>query len=291
VPSVTEQLDIKRENVVAEPYGRNTAPCIGLAATLLSKKNPKATMMLLPADHVIKNGECFQKILKSAAQVALSTGKLVTLGIVPDRPATGYGYIKFGRLVDEIDDIEVYQANRFTEKPDEERAKSFLEAGSYYWNSGMFVWRVDVILEEIRQHMPKLHNGLMEIEKHIGKPDLQKVIADVYARQESVSIDYGVMEKSSHVLAIPVDIGWSDVGDWAAMDNVFEQDSDGNVVQANHVAIDTQNCTIYQKDSTRTIATIGLDNMVIVDTKDGLLVIRKERAQQVRDIVKTMDKR
>lgn len=287
---VIEQLGIPQENVIMEPVGRNTAPCVGLAATFLQNKDPSATMIILPADHVVKKTERFLEVIKRAIEAASSTGQLVTLGIVPDYPATGYGYIQFGKLIDEVNEIGVYKAGKFTEKPDIETAKRLLEKGNYYWNSGMFVWRVDVILEEIKQHMPALHDGLIEIKKRIGKPDLEKVIAEVYASQESISIDYGVMEKSARVLAIPADIGWSDVGDWSAIDSVFEQDKDGNIVQANHVAIDMHNCTIYQKDSTRIIATIGLDNVVIVDTEDGLLVMRKERAQQVRDIVKEIEK-
>jgi mannose-1-phosphate guanylyltransferase len=284
--SVIEQLDIPPQNVIMEPIGRNTAPCVGLAAIVLERKDPSATMILLPADHVIKNGDQFLNILKLATQVASSERQLVTLGIMPDRPATGYGYIQLGKLVDEADDIGVYEVDRFTEKPDEKTAKRFLEEGNYYWNSGMFVWRIDVILDEIMQHMPGLHADLMEIKRHMGKPDLEQIIAGVYRKQESISIDYGVMEKSSQVLAIPADIGWSDVGDWSALDSVFDRDGNGNVVKANHVGIDTKNCVIYQQETDRRIATVGLENLVIIDTQDTLLVMPKQKSQKVRDILK-----
>ena len=277
------QLDLLAENRIVEPVGRNTAPCIGLAAIMLEAKDPQGVMVVLPADHVIKKRERFLEILKRAIEVARTGNHLVTLGIVPDHPATGYGYIHRGELFGENDGIEVYRVQRFTEKPSENTAERFLREGGYYWNSGMFIWRVDVILAEIEQLMPRLYAGLQEIKEHLDKPDQDVVIRKVYQAQEPVSIDYGVMERSSHVLMIPADIGWSDVGDWSALDAIFEKDVDGNIVQANHLVIDTANSVIYSTQD-RPVATIGLENVVIVETEEALLVMDKARAQEVRKI-------
>ena len=284
-----DQLDLPAENLIVEPVGRNTAPCIGLAAIMLEAKDPQGVMVVLPADHVIKKQERFLEILKRAIEVAKTGNYLVTLGIVPDHPATGYGYIHRGELFGENDGIEVYRVQRFTEKPSENTAKRFLSEGGYYWNSGMFIWRVDVILAEIEQRMPQLYAGLQEIKEHLDKPDCDVVIRKVYQEQEPISIDYGVMEPSSHALMIPADIGWSDVGDWSALDAIFEKDENGNIVQANHLAIDTTNSVVYSTQD-RPVATIGLENVVIIETEEALLVMDKARAQEVREIVKKIKK-
>jgi len=298
-----DQLDLPAENLIVEPVGRNTAPCIGLAAIMLEAKDPHGVMVVLPADHVIKKRERFLEILKRAIEVAKTGNYLVTLGIVPDHPATGYGYIhcgphgispyqvipQGGELFGENDGIEVYRVQRFTEKPSENTAERFLSEGGYYWNSGMFIWRVDVILAEIEQRMPQLYAGLQEIKEHLDKPDRDIVIRKVYQEQEPISIDYGVMERSSRALMIPADIGWSDVGDWSALDALFEKDENENIVQANHLAIDTINSVVYSTQD-RPVATIGLDNIVIIETEEALLVMDKARAQEVREIVKKIKK-
>jgi len=282
-----EQLDIPPENIIVEPMGRSTAPCIGLAAIMLEAKSPQAVMIVLPADHVIKKTEKFLEILKRAIEVASFGTHLVTLGIVPDHPATGYGYIHRGEFFNAMDGIEVYRVQDFAEKPDEETAKQFLEKGDYYWNSGMFIWRVDAILAEIGRHMPALYAGLLEIKGHLREPDVDAVIAQVYRDQDPISIDYGVMERSSTVLMIPTDVGWNDVGDWVAFDVLFDKDQDGNVVQAMHVGLDTKNSVIFAPNSkqNKIIATMGLENIVIVDTSETLLVMDKSKAQEIKKIV------
>jgi len=282
---VREQLAISPERVIVEPMGRNTAPCIGLAAIKLEAEDPEGTMIVLPADHVIQDQARFLKILESAIAVAETEERLVTLGVIPDRPATGYGYIQQGKRLCASGDAEIYEVEKFTEKPDETTAVRFLQEGGYYWNSGMFVWRAAVILAAIEQHMPALYAGLQEIREHLQLPDFGEVTERVFRELKAVSIDYGVMERSDNVCVIPADIGWSDVGDWAALAEVMGQDDCGNVVFAEHVGIDTQNSMIYSTSS-KPIATIGLDGVVIVDTNDGLLVIDKSRAQEVREIRK-----
>jgi mannose-1-phosphate guanylyltransferase len=286
---VCEQLDIPRENIIVEPMGRNTAPCVGLAATMLEAKDPQSVMVVLPADHVIKERERFLRILAKATEVAAAEDYLVTLGIVPDRPATGYGYIRRGELLARDGEIEICRAERFIEKPNHKTAERFLEEGGYYWNSGIFIWRADVILAELERHLPELYSGLMRIKEHLGKPkpDLDRVIEEVYKEQESISIDYGVMERSSRVLVIPADIGWSDLGDWSALEAIFEKDGEGNIIQARHLGIDTKDSIIFA-DKGKLIATIGLEGIVIIETERALLVMNKARAQEVREIVKRL---
>jgi len=282
---VQEQLNIPGENIMIEPIGRNTAPCLGLAALVLRAKDPQAVMIALPADHVIRYPDRFLAILDAAVRVAADGEHLVTLGIIPDRPATGYGYIRRGDRLEQLGEVGVYRARGFTEKPDRKTAAQFLAAGEYLWNSGMFVWRVDTFLTAIAKHMPDLHAALCEIEPHLGRPDWAEVVAQVYESLPSVSIDYGVMEKAANVVVIPADIGWSDVGDWSALGAVLPADPQRNVSRAHHVGVDTEGCIVFAADPERLVATIGLKDVVIVETEQGLLVMRKDRAQEVRRIL------
>lgn len=297
VEIVREQLpELPAENIIVEPMGRGTAPCVGLAATYLSRIDPHGVMIVLPADHAIANAERFLQKLDAAASAAKEGTHLVTLGITPDRPATGYGYIKaikpFGVRAPGASN-EVLAVERFTEKPDLETAERFLAEGGYYWNSGMFIWRVDAILGEIKAHMPRLYSGLMEIEKHTGSGNYEQELERIYAQQETNSIDYGIMEKTDRALLIPAgEIGWSDVGDWAALSAVLETDAAGNLVRASHLEIDTTNCTILSEqayDKRRLVATLGVSDLVIIDTEDVLLVMDKSRAQDIRGLIKLQD--
>jgi len=290
---VREQLPaLPPENIIVEPMGRGTAPCVGLAALRLSRIDPEGVMIVLPADHVVKDKDRFLKLLEKAATLAAEGTHLVTLGITPDHPATGYGYIqastpwpKSGAVVES----EVLEVERFIEKPDKETAKRFLDEGGYFWNSGMFIWRVDTILREMKVQMPSLHAGLMTIEERVGAPDYEEVLARIYRQQDIISIDYGVMEKSDCVLVLPTgEIGWSDVGGWTVLNEILETDGEGNVIQAHHIGIDTANSIILSKHADvkdRLVATLGLSDLVIVDTDDILLVMDKGRAQEVKRLI------
>ncbi|MBE9478643.1 MAG: mannose-1-phosphate guanylyltransferase [Chloroflexi bacterium] len=290
---VHEQLPmLPARNIIVEPGGRGTAPCVGLAALRLSRIDPEGVMVVLPADHVIQDKKRFLKLLEDAMTIAVAGSHLVTLGITPDRPATGYGYIQAVNPFtagDLSSGSEVLEVERFTEKPDKETAEQFLDEGGYFWNSGMFIWRVDTILHEMKAHMPKLHAGLMAIENRIGAPDYEEVLERIYRRQDVISIDCGVMEKSNRVLVLPTgEIGWSDIGDWSALNEVLKTDEEGNVIQASHIGIDTSNSIILSKhtsDRDRLVATLGLSDLVIIDTDDILLVMDKTRAQEVKRII------
>jgi mannose-1-phosphate guanylyltransferase len=284
---VAEQLpDLPEHNILAEPMGRGTAPCVGLAALCVSPIDPAGVMVVLPADHVIKDEKRFLALLEDAVAIASDGKHLVTLGIPPTFPATGYGYIRASRPCARAScGQQALAVERFTEKPDRATAERFLNEGGYYWNSGMFIWRADAILREIEEHIPALYRGLTEIAQHLGRPDEEAVIEEVYARQESLSIDHGIMEKSRRTCVLPTGaIGWSDVGDWAALESVLPKDEKGNVLLADHRGIDTRGTTVVG-DGTRTIVTIGVRDLVIVDTSEALLVMDKSRAQDVKKIL------
>ncbi|MFQ5794661.1 MAG: mannose-1-phosphate guanylyltransferase [Candidatus Bipolaricaulia bacterium] len=281
---VSEQLpELPAENLITEPVGRNTAPAIGLAAIRLKAVDPQGIMVVLPADHVIKRREMFLNLLKAAIRVARDGTHLVTLGIHPDHPATGYGYIEYhpDRL---WPDTPAYPVRSFTEKPDRTTAQEFLSRGNFLWNSGMFIWRIDTILREIQTHLPDVYDGLMEIDRSTGV----NVLETVYRGLERISVDYGVMERAGDVVVIPAEIGWNDVGDWSAMAFVHDPDEADNVVHGKHVGIDTQGSVIYGNVQ-KTIVTIGVEGLVIVDTEDVLLIADRERIQAVREIAERLD--
>ncbi len=275
-------------NVILEPEAKNTAPALGLAALHLERLNPEAVMIVLAADHSIRKPGDFLNVLRKAADAA-RLGYLVTLGIKPNRPETGYGYIKAGERCREEGIEGVCKVEAFVEKPDAETARGYLERGGYYWNSGMFVWKVSALLDEIEKRHPALHKGLVEIRKNIGTEKESESVKRVFQELESISIDYAVMEKTDRAAIIPADIGWSDVGSWTALDEVSARDAAGNVVTGNVIDIGSRDSIIYAEK--RLVATIGLKDTVVVDTPDATLVCSKERAQDVKKIVEELKKR
>ena len=277
-------------DIIAEPLGRNTAPAIGLAAALIARQDPEAVMVVLPADHYIVDEERFRATLLRAREAA-QQGLLVTLGIRPDRPETGYGYIE--ALVNPPVDGP-WPVKRFVEKPSLAKALEFLSARNFYWNSGMFVWQVAVILAELEKHLPELYGGLMKIRDAAGAwnlADLPLQIAALYGAIEGQSIDYGVMEKAERAAVIPADFGWSDVGSWQALPAVIAPDKDGNVVinAPDSVNIESHDCLIY--GGGKLVALVGVANLIVVNTDDALLVCAEERAQEVKKVVETLEQR
>lgn len=283
VEIVTRQLpDIPPENILGEPAGRGTAAAIGLAAVHLRKRNPDALMAVLTADHLIKKTDTFRQVLQAAADVA-GEDWLVTLGITPSYPETGYGYIERGEFLGMVGDFEGYRVERFVEKPDLSRAEGYVASGNYAWNSGMFIWRVRRILEEMERHMPELYEGLLKIEQDIHTEHAEDTLMSVFPNLPNQTIDYGIMEKAQQVAVLSVDIGWHDVGSWSAVYDVLPRDKANNVVVGRHITPDTVNSLVYSPK--RLVATIGLDDVVIVDTDDVLLVCPRSRAQDVKKIV------
>ncbi len=272
------------ENVLGEPVARNTAPCVGWAAAELYRRAPDSVHVVLPADHVIRPAERFRETLEAAAAEARESDVLLTLGIRPDEPHTGYGYIEAGDEAGERGGIPVLDVLRFVEKPDLARARTFLESGKFYWNAGIFVWRTRSILAAIERHVPTLHEGLSSLEQ--GAP-----IEDVYPTLPAEPIDVAVMEKALNVRMLPVDYDWNDVGSWAALPDVHELDEHGNCEvtsgDSRVIAIDAEGCVSYAEDG-RLVALIGVRDLVVVQTADATLVCPKERAQDVKAIVERL---
>jgi mannose-1-phosphate guanylyltransferase len=276
---------IPEANFVVEPAGMGTAPCIGLTAVHVVKRSPGSVMVVLTADHHIGDVVGFHAALRTAVDAA-NKGHLVTLGIEPGEPSTGYGYIEHGDLVDRVRGLRVLRVSRFTEKPDRTTASEMVGSGRYSWNSGMFIWRVGRILEEFRSHMPELYDQLSVIGDAVGSPSYGEVLEASWRHVPRETIDYGVMEKASDVVVIPVDIGWSDLGTWSSVMSLLPKDSDGNVVKGRHLGVDTSGSLIFGGD--RLIATVGVRDLIVVDTGEALLICDKAQDQKVRDLVKML---
>ncbi len=281
---LSEWKDALKDNFVLEPEGRNTAPAIALVALQLVRRDPDAVMLVVPADHIVKGQRDFDAAVALAAALA-HQGLLVTFGIKPTRPETGYGYIKPDgkRVLGKRGPLKGYRVGRFVEKPNAVKAAQYLKAGDYYWNSGMFVWRAATILEEIRRHQPRLARGIERIGRLLDQNASRAQIDEEYRALPSISIDNGVMEKSDKAAMVPVSFKWSDVGSWGSLDEVAAKDKAGNVVGGRVVDIDSQRSVVY--GDRRVVATIGLTDMVVVDTPDATLVCPKSRAQDVKRIV------
>ncbi len=269
---------------ILEPSGRNTAPAVALsAALLLDLSDDDPVIVMLPADHIVLKTEAFQECLRKADRVARS-GQLVTFGIVPDQPETGFGYIQTEAAEDGTERVL-----RFVEKPDKENAQNMLDAGNYYWNSGMFVWQASVILAEVEKHLPEVWSVLQEMrQRWNGGEAWQDVVDSSFDKMPDISIDYGVMERSENVSLVAADIGWSDVGSWDAVHEIANHDANGNEIKGNVLAIDCKNSLI--RSGSRLIAAVGLENVIVVDTPDAILLANAGESQRVRELVDTLKK-
>jgi len=281
---VREQLpEVPPENVLAEPCGRDTAPAVGLAALCVARRDPKGVMAVLPADHYIADPERFAETLLAAAELAASGPWLVTLGVTPTRPETGYGYLECGPALGEVRGRTAYRVARFTEKPDPDTARAFLARGGFWWNSGMFVWRADVVLEGIARHLPELAAGLEAVAGALCTPRRDGVLERVYPGLPRVSVDYGLMERADNVAVVPLEAGWDDVGTWPAWARRIPSDGRGNVLQGRGVLLDTEGCIVRAPG--RLVATLGVRDLIIVEEDGRLLVCARERAQDLKRLV------
>jgi mannose-1-phosphate guanylyltransferase len=291
-PEMKEQApDIPEENYLIEPGPRGTASVVGLAAMVLQKRDPQALMAVLPSDHFIRNVDLFHYLLKAAFGVA-EHEYLVTLGITPTAPSTAYGYIQQGRAVDGEFKYPVYSVKRFKEKPDEETAQKLLRSGDHSWNSGMFIWRADTIMNEINRQMPELGKTLDVIKTSWGTPSQDEVLAKNWLDLKNETVDYGIMEKAEKVAVLPAGgLGWSDVGSWSSLFEVLLPDMNGNIATnaVLHLGHETHNTLVYGGHD-RLIVTIGVDDMVIVDTGDALLVCKTDQSQKVKEVVEHLRK-
>lgn len=282
---IVKQLPfVPKENILVEPVGRNTAPCVGLAATWISRVDPDGVMVVLPADHIILNVPEFLRVLEVAVTVATETNGLVTIGINPSHPETGFGYIQFS---DEEGNPyrprNVYPVKTFAEKPNLETAERFLESGDFLWNSGMFVWKAGTILKEIETHLPELSEQLKALGSTMGTQEYGSALEQAYGLIRGISIDYGVMEKSTNVYVVKGDFGWSDVGSWDEAVRLAIPDGEGNVKKGTVVTRNAQNNFIDA--GSKIVAAIGVDDLIIVSTDDAVLICRKGQSQDVKEIV------
>ena len=279
--------ELPRENVLVEPEGRNTAPCIGLAACEIARREEEAVMGVFPADHLIaKEGE-FRRILKGAAGLLRSHPQaLITFGMEPTHPATGYGYIKVGAEVARAWGHAVFAVESFVEKPDLATARRYVRSPRYLWNGGVFLWRVETIRRAFEAHMPELARGLEAIDEALRRRDAARRLKAIYPALPAVSIDYGVMERAESVLVVPCDVGWSDVGSWKSLADVLEADEDGNVSVGHHLGHETAGNVIFAPH--HLVATIGVEDLIIVVTDDAVLVCPKDRDQDVRRLVEKL---
>ncbi len=275
--------ELPEGNILCEPVGKNTAPCIGLGAVHIAKKYGDAVMMVLPSDHLIKYTSLFLNTLTDACEVAEQGGNLVTLGIAPDCPETGYGYIKFqpeqtlGRA---------FAVEKFVEKPDLETAKAYLASEQYLWNSGMFIWKTSTILDNLQAHLPETYAGLCKIREAIGTPVEEQVLEREFQGFRAESIDYGVMEKARDIYILSGAFGWDDVGSWLAVSRIKRSNELGNVVEGNVVTVDTRD-TIIQGGG-KLIAAVGLEDMIVVDSEDALLICEKAHAGDIKKVLENL---
>jgi len=278
--------DVPEKNFLLEPMPRGTASVVGLAAVALQERDPNAVMAVLTADHYIGNESHFRDLLVSAHEVA-QDGYLVTLGIEPTFPATGFGYIQRGAKLGAYRGMDVYRVSQFKEKPVEDEARAMIATADHSWNSGMFVWKVEKILAEFKCQMPKLADALEAIALSWHTPDKDTVLKRVWPSIQPETIDYGIMEHASSVVVIPAaGLEWSDVGSWDSLFDLLDGDEDGNIIMGGeHVGLDTRQTLVYMETERRLIVTIGVQDLVLVDTGDVLLVCKKDQAQLVRQVV------
>lgn len=278
--------ELSEDQIIIEPAARNTAPCVGLAAVYLRRRYPGEVMAVFPSDHVIQEGAEFERVLKAAAQLALNEW-LVTFGIEPSYPATGYGYLRRGKKIGESSQHPAYRVMRFTEKPSAAKAKRLLRSDDYYWNSGMFVWLIDAILGEIETHLPELHGALQEIEQCW---DRRERVQEIFSGVTKISIDFGVMERARKVAMLPCRLGWNDVGNWKALEKLRLSDQQGLIANGRYVAIDSGNSVLYTSNG-KMVALVGVGDLVVVETPDALLVCDRNRTEEVRQVVERLKER
>lgn len=280
---------IPLENIIGEPVGRNTAPCIGLASIMLRQYEEQAVMFVTPADHLIDDTDEFNKTVNAGLEFVEKHDAIVTMGIVPTHPETGYGYIQyiddavFTVEHDKYENVSIYKVKTFAEKPNLELAKVFLESGDFLWNSGMFIFRADVMLSEMQKSLPDLYHALGKIEKTIHTNKYQATLEQVFAEIKGISIDYGVMEKSKNVYAIKASFKWSDLGSWDEVYRMRSKDKNNNVIMGDSFIKDSHNNLVMSPKGF--IGMVGVEDMIIINTKEGLLICKKERSQEVKEIV------
>ena len=278
---IHEQLpELRADHVVVEPYPRGNAAAIGLAMAALLAFDPDAVVAVLPSDHVVEKRAKFREVVLTATAAA-EQGRLVTLGIAPESPDTGYGYIEAGERLEVQGAVPVHAVKRFVEKPKRDAAERMLAAGGHFWNAGMFVWRVADVIEAYRAYLPSTAKAIDALADAIGSPRYESVLAEVWEETDRTTIDYGVLERAANVAVVPADIGWHDVGSWARLAGIVQRT--GNWSSDGHVAVDAEGN--YAWAPGKTVAFVGVEGLIVVDTPDALLITSKERSEEVKEVV------
>jgi len=289
VSTIKEQVpQILEENLIIEPMIKETAACIGYSAVKLLKKDPEAVMIVLPSDHYIQDEDRFIETVKQGLDIANSENCLVTMGIKPTRPETAYGYIETGKRVDEVWEIPTYKIKRFTEKPNREKAREFIDKGTYLWNSGMFIWKAAVLIKQYKRFLPEMYQCLKRMSDNIGSPEEDSIVEEEYSKIDGISIDYGILEKTWDVYVMESSFFWDDIGNWTALERYIPKDENGNSIKGKYKVLDSHNCILY--GGKRLIAALGVEDLIIVETDDVVLVCKKDRDQDIKLLIKELQK-
>ncbi len=274
---------LPKQNLIYEPVGKNTLPCIGLAAMYAEKENPDGIMVVSPSDHLIENDELFRDTVLAAVKIANERNGIVTIGITPSYPATGYGYVKTAENITGSEKISQFKVERFVEKPNEKTASEYIKQGGFYWNSGLFVFKISVFLDAVKQFAPDLYGDLRKIQSELGNPSFEQTLDTVYRAVESISVDYGIMEHAKNIYLVEGNFVWNDLGSWESVYLTGKKDENGNVGSGETILMDTKNSYVHSDKGL--IAVIGLDDVVVVQDGDTILVCKRERAEDVKNVV------
>jgi len=274
---------LPKENLIYEPVGKNTLPCIGLAAMFAERENPDGIMVVSPSDHLIKDEELFRDTVLTAAKIARGKDGIVTIGISPAYPATGYGYVKTGEDITGSERIRQYKVERFVEKPDEETAQKYLQQGGFYWNSGLFIFKISVFLEAVKQFAPDLYTDLRKIQADLGNPTFEQTLDRIYRAVESISVDYGIMEYAQNIYLVEGNFDWNDLGSWESVYLTDKKDENGNAGSGETILLDTKNSYVYSDSGL--VAVVGIDDVVVVKDGNTTLVCKRDRTEDVKKIV------
>ncbi|HYQ56299.1 MAG TPA: mannose-1-phosphate guanylyltransferase [Draconibacterium sp.] len=277
---------LPKENLIYEPIGRNTLPCIGLAAMYAERENPDGVMVVSPSDHLIKDNSLFKETVLSAAKIAEERDGIVTIGITPTYPATGYGYVQTAEDITGDERIKQFKVERFVEKPDEATATNYLKEGGFYWNSGLFVFKVSVFLKAVEEFAPELYADLRKIQADFGNPTYPQTLDTIYRAVESISVDYGIMEHAKNIFLVEGNFAWNDLGSWESVYLTDKKDENGNAGSGETIFLDTKNSYVYSEDSL--VAVVGLEDVIVVQDGNTTLVCKRENAEDIKKIVEKL---
>lgn len=285
----SQTTNLPKQNMIYEPVGKNTLPAIGLAALFIAEKDPEGILIVSPSDHLIQNDELFRQTIESAVLIADKKDGIVTIGITPKFPATGYGYVQTAGEIQIGQTIKSFAVNQFVEKPNVEVATGYLKDGGFFWNSGIFIFKVSVFLESVQQYAPELYADLIRIREHIGADTYEEAVDRIYNEVKSISIDYGILEKASNVFLVQGDFVWNDLGSWEEVYKYDKKDENQNAQVGEVVFLDSKNSYVYAPNSL--VAVVGLDDVIVVQEGDTILVCKRDRAEDIKSVVGEITKR